>query len=217
MASFYIAYKTYIEPNEGGYAKLKHDKGGRTYAGIAENYNKQWPGWPFIDFEEKKLKGKPIPNNTVFPNLQFLVTKFYEDRWNANRFGEINNQDVANLLFDYHVHSQSSAIKGIQKVLGIEPKGKMNTQTIQAINNANAATLHNNLLQQRKNFLEKVIAKNPGYESFRKGFAIRLAKFPQLVKENALPLGLLAAAAGTILLVTIANKKKKENLYQTAA
>ncbi|MCZ8355478.1 MAG: hypothetical protein O9340_12125 [Cyclobacteriaceae bacterium] len=216
MASFSIAYKTHIEPNEGGYAKLPHDKGGRTYAGIAENYNKSWEGWPYIDLQEMKLKGKPVPNNTKFPDLQFLVTKFYEDRWKANRFSEINNQDVANLLFDYHVHSQSNAIKAIQKIVGVTPDGKMGSQTIQAINKANPAIVHDALLQQRRNFLEKVINNNPGYESFRKGFAARLAKFPQLVKENALPLGLLAAAAGTILLVTIANKKKKENQYQTA-
>jgi lysozyme family protein len=217
MASFIIAYKNYIEPNEGGYAKLAHDKGGRTYAGIAENYNKQWTGWPFIDMEEKRLKGKPIPNNTKFPNLQFLVTKFYEDRWNANRFGEINNQDVANLLFDYHVHSQSSAIKAVQKILNIAQDGKMGNQTIQAINKANPAELHTALLNQRRAFLNKVIANNKGYENFRKGFEYRLAKFPQLVKENAIPIGLMAAATGVVLLIALANKKKNENEYLKAA
>lgn len=209
MAKFEPAYNTYILPNEGGYAKLVNDKGGRTYAGIAENYNKTWVGWPFIDFEEKKLKGQPVKNNTKWAHLQPYVDGFYRDRWNKNRFGEIASQDVANFLFDYHVHSQSIAIKAVQKLLGIKQSGTMDAVTLAAINKADSAALHDSLKKERAAFFETLYNRDPTQEGFRKGWTIRLSKFPTLIKENPVPVGLALAAVGGVALVIMLNKKKQ--------
>lgn len=217
-AAFEIAYTKYIQPNEGGYANLKNDKGGETYAGIARNFNPNWPGWTFIDFEKKKLGAEP-KNNTKWPAIQYLVDQFYRDRWNANRMDEINSQEVADLLYDFHVHSQASAIRTIQKVVGVTADGSMGDQTIVAINKMNGAKLHADLLAARKAFLESLIAKNPSQEVFREGWMARLKKFPTTVKETIQqatdninwPIMLGLTATGAIVAVVLLNRSRKKN------
>lgn len=212
MASFETAYTTYILPNEGGYANIKQDKGKRTYAGIAEAFNPTWKGWPLLNIEEKKVKGGKIKNNTKFAHLQPLVTKFYRDRWNKNRFGEIKSQKIANLLYDFHVHSQSTAIKFIQQLVGVRGTGVMDSPTINAINNFIPDTLHDLLLQKRRAFLESLIAKDPTQEVFRKGWMQRLDKFKTFItnKDNALPIGGIVLGAGITLYLLFAPKQKQK-------
>lgn len=220
-ASFDIAYKKYILPNEGGYANLKNDKGGETYAGIARNYNPTWPGWTFIDFEKKRLGSEP-KNNTKWPTVQYLVDQFYLDRWNAHRFGDIVSQDVANLLYDFHVHSQSSAIKVIQKLMGVTADGAMGPATIAAINKMNAAKLHDSLVNARRQFLNALIDKNPTQEGFRDGWMKRLAKFPVLLKQVQdsgllTPILIVAGIGAAAVVFMQVNKKEKVKELQIAA
>ncbi|MEK9157683.1 MAG: glycosyl hydrolase 108 family protein [Patescibacteria group bacterium] len=231
MANFETAYKNYILPNEGGYANAPADKGGETYAGIARNFNKDWEGWTLIDFEKKKLKGVAIKNNTKFPAIQYAVEKFYLARWNTTNIGKIDNQEVANLLYDFQVHSGANAIKGIQRVLKISDDGKLGADTLANINKANPMKLHNALLEERKYFLEKLIAQNPSQEAFRAGWMARLEKFRgvyeaakelvtaakektvQVVTENKGTIGIglgIGAALLLLYLTTRGDKKPKE-------
>ncbi len=212
MASFDIAYKTYILPNEGGYANVAADKGGETYAGIARNYNQAWQGWTFIDFEKRKLSGKPIKLNRKFPSIDYLVRDFYLNRWNSIRLTEIVNQEIANLLYDFHVHSQATAIKFIQRIVGVPADGKMGTATITTINKGNAAKIHDALLSERKKLLESLIAKNPSQEIFREGWMARLAKFPTLLSPTTGGAALGVLAVGAIILYVISRSEDFKKL-----
>lgn len=229
--SFAPAYSI-VKVNEGGYVNNPADKGGETYAGIARNFNPTWGGWAFIDFYKRNEgAGKqlyPCVNkscaffNKKWPDIQYLVEQFYEDRFNKNRFGEINSQKVANLLFDYHVHSQSIAIKAIQRLVGATPDGVMGTQTLAAINRANADSLFAALLTERKAFLEKVIISNAGYEQFRVGFQKRLAQFEQFITTpGGIATGVIVVASlATMLALYLAlreEKKKKPQRLKVAA
>lgn len=196
MASFEIAYRKYILPNEGGYANIPGDKGGETYAGIARNFHPSWPGWTYIDFV-KKTKG-PIKNNTKFPDVQYQVDQFYQDWWNAKRFGEITSQDVANLLFDYNVHSSTLAIKAIQRLVGVTADGVMGPGTIAAINRNDPAKLHDALKAERTIFLD-ALSNKPGQEQFKSGWLARMAKFPDLVTPATVSLLGVAIAAGLLI------------------
>lgn len=178
MASFDIAYNTYIKPNEGGYANVPEDKGGETYAGIARNYYPNWSGWTYIDFI-KRTKGS-IARNTKFPDIQYQVDQFYLDWWNTRRFTEIKSQEVANLLFDYNVHSGILAIKAIQRLVGVNADGAMGPATIAAINKADPAKLHDALKEERRMFLQSLIDRNPSQEVFREGWMARISKFPTM-------------------------------------
>lgn len=196
MASFEIAYRKYILPNEGGYANIPGDKGGETYAGIARNYHPSWPGWTYIDFV-KKTKGV-IKNNTKFPDVQYQVDQFYNDWWNAKRFGEINSQDVANLLFDYNVHSSSLAIKAIQRLVNVNPDGVIGPGTLAAINASDPAKLHEALKAERTTLLTR-LSSQPGQEQFREGWLARMAKFPTLGTTATISLAAVAIGVGLLI------------------
>lgn len=197
MASFDIAYNKYIKLNEGGYANVANDKGGETYAGIARNYNPGWPGWDYIDFI-KRTQG-PIGQNAMFPDIQYLVDEFYIDRWNANRFGEIDSQAVASLLFDFHVHSQSHAIKAVQQLVGVSADGIMGPKTITAINSADPAQLHDALKDYRIRFLNALIENDPSQAGFLEGWMARVARFPSLLAANAVKVGAVVAGIGLLI------------------
>lgn len=197
MASFDIAYNKYIKPNEGGYAFVPNDKGGETYAGIARNYNPGWEGWSYIDFI-KRTKG-PIAINTMLPDIQFAVDKFYLNRWNVHRFGEINSQAIANLLFDFHVHSQAHAIKAIQQLTGVTADGVMGPRTIAAINSADPEELHDQLKAYRIRFLNSLIQQDPTQAGFFEGWMKRMANFPTLLAANAVKVGAMFAVAGLLI------------------
>jgi lysozyme family protein len=215
MASFDTAYRKYILPNEGGYANALFDKGGETYAGIARNYHPTWPGWPYID-SVKANNGGTIKTNAKFPDVQHLVDDFYLAWWNRNRFGEINSQDVANLLFDYNVNSSSYAIKAIQRIVGVPDDGKMGPVTLAAINKMNAAELYNALKAQRRSFFQYLVDKDPTQEKFLTGWLYRLDKFPDMPVMATSGLLLLLGAGLLMWYVSTrtgeSKKKGKENI-----
>jgi lysozyme family protein len=205
MASFDTAYNTYIKPNEGGYANVVGDKGGETYAGIARNYFPNWKGWVSIDYW-KKLHGEP-KRNQMFPEINYLVEAFYKDWWNAKRFGEINSQEIANLLFDYNVNSGVTAIKAVQRLAGVTADGAIGPQTIAAINKADAATLFNALKEDRRKLFES-LAKKPGQSQFYEGWMARLSRFNDMVTPTNTGIAvLIVAVLGTIFFLTTDSKK----------
>jgi len=133
---------------------------------------------------QKKYRyaNKIIPTNEKFSDLDFLVTRFYQGLWDKYRYGQINSQPIANLMFDFAVHSgASNPNKAIQRILNITADGVMGSGTIAAINKANEQQTYSALLAARKAFLEVVLTNNPKYEKFRAGFAKRLAQFEQFI------------------------------------
>lgn len=127
MADFLPAYERMLL-NEGGYKlhNVAGDRGGVTYAGIARNKNPQWSGWDFIDRGEE-------PPATV-------VRAFYREGWWLPLGGDqINDQKVAEALFDFGVNSSAYgrpavAAKLAQIVVGATPDGKIGSKTLAAIN-----------------------------------------------------------------------------------
>lgn len=197
MAIFETAYNKYIKPSEGGYSNVAQDKGGETYAGIARNYFPSWEGWAYIDFV-KRTKGAVIKRNTMFPDIDGQVTQFYRDWWTTRRFSEIKSQELANLLFDFNVNSNTQAIKTIQRLVGVTADGAMGPGTIAAINSADPAKLHDALKEERRKFYEYLLKKDPTQEVFRDGWMARVASFPSLVVTSSatwivVGLGLLIA------------------------
>ncbi len=174
MADFEPAYKK-EKRWEGGFVDHPNDKGLMTYAGITQKYNSDWPGWNFI---WGKLDYGRIKHNTIFPELEPLVKQFYEDLWNKNNYSQIKDQNVANLLFDFGVNSgQKTAIKEIQKLVGVSSDGVMGKNTITAINASNAKSLFDKLWKRREEFYNAIIARDPSQKVFEKGWKARLNDF----------------------------------------
>ena len=187
-----------VKVNEGGYVNDPIDKGGETYAGIARKIFPGWQGWSIIDAKKYRYANNIIPTNTKFPDMDFLVTRFYQDLWDKYRYGEINSQIIANLMFDFAVHSGAgNANKAIQRIVGVNDDGVMGSGTIAAINKANEQQTYSALLAARRAFLEKVITNNAGYEKFRAGFEKRLAQFEQFITS---PMGIGSGLAVLLLI-----------------
>lgn len=191
MASFDIAYKTFIQPWEGGYVNNPNDKGGETYAGIARNFHPTWSGWAYID-EIKKVR---VPKtNEKFPAIQDKVDKFYLlALWEPNNFSQINNQDVANILFDWYVNSGSNAAQtkgaetyGVDEILNrdfgfkLPMDSKFDSLTIKAINAVDSTKLYNIIKRERQNFYQTIVKNNPTQSVFLKGWMARINSFPDI-------------------------------------
>lgn len=181
MASFKIAYDTYIKPAEGYYVNNPADKGGETYAGIARNFFPNWQGWTVVDFYKRFTNPNP-PTNTKIPGLEGMVEEFFKVQfWDRNRFSEINNQDIANIIFDWNVNSGSTGIKKVQQILGVGADGAIGPITLNAINSANQKELYNAIKIAREQFYYSLVNANPTQSVFLKGWLARLAKFPDLI------------------------------------
>lgn len=119
MAEFRIAYAL-TEGNEGGYVCDRNDKGGETYRGISRKWFPDWEGWLIIDDYKKNnyLKRGDYIDNAL---LDALVLGFYEFMfWERNRLDKINNQDIANEIFDTAVNMGSDvAIEFVQFAINL--------------------------------------------------------------------------------------------------
>ena len=180
MAVFKIAYSSYIQPFEGGYVNHPADRGGETYAGIARNIYPNLTLWGIIDEKKKQFPNGIIPRNTKFPELSDYVEDFFLGVWNKNNIGSIKHQMLANLLFDFIVHSGSkNAVKPLQRLVGVNDDGVIGQKTLQAINNADGDKLYLDLLEYRKQFLNNIVARDTSQSVFLKGWMNRIDKFYQ--------------------------------------
>jgi len=214
MADFNTSFTKYILPNEGGYSNVAGDKGGETYRGIARNYHPDWKGWPIVDSKKVNYKNNVIPRYTIFKdsNLDALVSQFYYDWWTKLRMSEVKTQEIADIIFDFYVNSEASAIKKVQKILNISADGVIGSQTIAAINNANQSQLYSSIKQARTDFYNAIVQRDPTQSKFYDGWIDRIEKFPAAIKNN---IGLVAGVSlaivfGIILYKSIGTNETKK-------
>lgn len=126
MANYEPAFDKMIQ-NEGGYKlhDVSGDRGGQTYAGIARNFHPQWPGWRYIDNNQREDLA-----------LTQLVKQFYREKfWEQIKGDQIVTQGVAESLFDFAVNAGfRTAIKLAQVVLGTTPDGAIGPETLGLLN-----------------------------------------------------------------------------------
>lgn len=144
MADFKTAYNITMA-HEGGYANNPADTGGETWKGIARKKHPDWPGWTLID----KAKHGDFPANlNSVPNLQYFVEQFYKVKfWDYLKLDQINNQKIANELFDTSVNmGQGIAALFLQRSLNVSNRngkdypdlqvdGAIGAITVNAVNN----------------------------------------------------------------------------------
>lgn len=115
--------------NEGGFILHKNegDRGGWTFAGIAENFWPDWPGWPIVK------SGKEDD-----PHLTQLVRDFYKDHfWDKLKLGALENKIVAYNIFDFAVNA-GTRTSGKLAQIAVEaiPDGVIGPKSISALNSA---------------------------------------------------------------------------------
>lgn len=154
---------------EGGFVNDKVDKGGATNMGItletwkSAGYDKDGDG--DIDANDVRL----LTASDFHP-----VLKQYWNRWQGDN---IKNQSVANILVDWVWGSGKWGIIIPQRILGVDPDGKVGPATLKALNSMNQKEFFEKIFEARKKFLNDIVKNNPSQERFIKGWINRLNDF----------------------------------------
>ena len=133
MANFDIAFQR-TSKFEGGWVNDDADSGKETYKGISRVYQKSWAGWKIIDSYKKKSN---FPKNLESDKtLQELVKKCYrENYWTPIWGDKINNQNVANDLYDTAVNmGVGTSIKLSERQHKMKETAKMSQELLNKLN-----------------------------------------------------------------------------------
>lgn len=155
---------------EGGFVDDPVDHGGATNMGVTigtwrkVGYDKDGDG--DIDADDIRLLTRM--------DASIVLKRFYWDRWKADK---IRNQSIANILVDWVWCSGKWGIVLPQRLLNIKDDGIVGPKTLVMINGMNQRALFEDLVCERKSFLDRLIERDPSQERFRKGWLNRLNDF----------------------------------------
>lgn len=156
----------FIRKWEGGFSDHPADRGGATNKGIT------------LATYAAYRRGKGISETTA-DDLRRLTEAewseiFVQEYWNRFRGDEIRSQSVANILVDWLWMSGSTAIKTMQRFLGLNPDGIVGPKTLAAINEYEPEKLFGHIHDLRETHFREIVRKNPVQQVFLKGWMNRL-------------------------------------------
>lgn len=149
---------------EGGYSDKSTDAGGETYKGISRKWNPNWAGWAIIDAIKKvrKIKWNEEINDY---NLKLNVKTFYKRLWKDFGGDQINDQDIANIMYDMWVMTNDDAVKIAQRIangagFNVKVDGKLGPITASVINSIDDNTFFSRYFIAREQFHRTIAAGN---------------------------------------------------------
>lgn len=153
---------------EGGYVNDPDDLGGATNKGVTFKTYKFY----------RMRRGLPAPTIADLKNLSdeeftdILKTLF----WGQCKADYIESQSVANALVDWAWNSGTiTAIKEVQKVLGVKADGIVGNITLSAINSESPLPLFGKIQSARKAYIERICKARPANLKFRRGWLLRVS------------------------------------------
>lgn len=153
---------------EGGYNKVKGDRGGATNKGVTLE---TWRRYGYDKNGDRRIDERDVMLITESDAVNLILKPVYWNKWKAD---EIRCQAIANLLVDWYWNSGVYGIKLPQKVLGVTIDGNVGPKTLAAINNhPDQRTLFQKLWRERRSYFER-LAANPGQRKFLAGWLNRL-------------------------------------------
>jgi lysozyme family protein len=149
MAEFEPAIKITLE-NEGGFVDNISDPGGATNFGISQRE------FPSVDIKD-------------------LTKEQAEEIYQKNYwlFGGVNDQNLANKLFDMYVNMEHAAIKIIQRLVNVLPDGDYGPKTEMAINAADPISLLASYRLALVAYYKEVVQAHPEEAEFLEGWERR--------------------------------------------
>jgi lysozyme family protein len=172
MAKFELAYK-FTANIEHGYTV---DNGGITYRGVAFQFWQDDAIAKQIEAIVKAAKPKrgEVINN---PKLESLVISFYKKNFWDNIKGDfINNQTLANFVYDFSVNT-GSGILLMNKAIAGKNASMLLPETLQLLNTKPAAC-YAAIKLVRKNLYDRLSKKSPTLKKNYNGWIARLNSFP---------------------------------------
>ena len=154
---------------EGGYVNDPADLGGATNIGVTL---KTWQDFGYDKNGDGVIDNEDLKQVFVQDVIECVLRPYYWDRWQANR---IQNQSIANILVDWLWLSGETAITTTQRMLKLEPDGKVGEKTLAAINDyPDQQELFNRINAERVAYIERICKSRPANNRFKKGWFNRL-------------------------------------------
>lgn len=148
---------------EGGYVNDPLDKGGATNKGITIGTYRHFYG-----------KDKGIEDLKTMSQAQWEKI-FMAGYWQPFKATHIKSQGIANICVDWAWASgATTAIRNVQKVLGVTIDGIVGDETLTAINRADSKGLFERIKAARIDFVEAIVRRTPSQKRFRKGWINRI-------------------------------------------
>jgi len=163
--------------HEGGYVNDPDDPGGETYKGISRKNWPDWEGWKFIDILKAKTRHAFIDADAIA--LEEFVKRFYlVNFWNKIGGDNIQNQEVANSIFDFAVNAGATPSAELaQKIVGTKPDGIIGEKTAEAINAFNPDHFVAAFAVAKIRRYIQIIAKRPASKKYFTGWVIRSVSY----------------------------------------
>lgn len=152
---------------EGGWVNDPDDLGGATNKGVTFKTYKAYC----------RRKGYPQPTEE---RLRKLTDEQFTDilktmYWDVCKADCIESQSVANAIVDWAWNSgTTTAIKEVQKVLGVRADGIVGNITLSAINSHSPLPLFGKIQQARVKYLERICVSRPANNKFISGWLNRV-------------------------------------------
>lgn len=152
---------------EGGFVNDPDDLGGATNMGVTLKTYKLYC----------RRKGYPEPTVERLKNLSkeeftdILKTMY----WDACKADNIVSQSVSNAIVDWAWNSgTATAVKEVQKVLGVKADGIIGNITLSAINSYSPLPLFGLIQQARIAYIERICNSRPANNKFKNGWFNRI-------------------------------------------
>lgn len=146
--------------HEGGYVNDPRDSGGETNFGISK---RSYPNLKIRDLTKEDA-----------------IAIYLKDFWTPNNYGQINNSDIAEKVFDMSVLlGAKAANQTLQKTLNklncsLSEDGILGPLSLKAINSADSAKLLSLYKAQLEIHFKEIVKKRPKNEVFLNGWLRRV-------------------------------------------
>ncbi|MGL5433992.1 MAG: glycosyl hydrolase 108 family protein, partial [Lachnospiraceae bacterium] len=173
--------------NEGGYTNHPADRGGPTNKGITLKRLEEYLGRDDVTEEEVK--------NMSFETINIIYKKNY---WDVLNLDQVLDQSIATALFDMGVlFGPGTALKLCQSVLGINQTARMNSETLEAINNTTDDKFIPLFADKIIDRFNQIATQNPSQKVFLKGWTNRANRLRSLIDNDSVDVSVPPLVPGT--------------------
>ena len=146
-----------VRINEGGYVNHPNDRGGETKFAISSRW------YPNEDIK-----------NLTRERADMIL---FRDYWKDTNIYQLPDEIADIVLDDSIVQGQPTAIKNLQRALGIVDDGIIGQNTLNSIKNTNIKTLKEKFIKNVKDIEEQYLNNDPSQRVFEKGHKNRFNKY----------------------------------------
>ena len=143
--------------NEGGYVNHPHDRGGPTKYGISTRW---YPNEDIKNLTRERA-------NAIF----------YRDYWIKTKIYQLPDEFAGIVFDDGIVQGPPTAIRNIQKALGVKDDGKIGPNTLRALKNTNYKILRKKFIENIHHIEDMYQKGDPSQKVFEKGHRARYNRY----------------------------------------